>query len=163
MIRNVCVCPYCGDVAAGVDDDGPALVLAPDRADDRPCPHLAFVCVSLDAYELSRGNRVPHRTGHWLWVRGQGPQALPRGPADSLSDYVDQVALELLAGESLPSVEYQVTGGTAGLREDDRAGTGEFPIQSAGGPALAAILDGHGLFSRTPDALVAEVRRLAAL
>ncbi|HYH64469.1 MAG TPA: hypothetical protein VD866_07200 [Urbifossiella sp.] len=163
MIRGVSTCPYCGDLSAGVDDDRPSLVLAPDRAGGRPCPHLAFLCVSLTAYDPDTHDKVPGRTGHWLWTPGDGTRALPTGPIDPLSMYVDEVMCGMLAGESLPAGEHRVGGATAGFRDADRPGSGEFPLARQGGHEVAAYLDGHGLYARNPDALVAEIRRLAGV
>ena len=163
MIRGVSSCPYCGSLSAGVDDDHPAFVLAPDRADGRACPHLAFVSVSLAAYDPDTHRPVPERTGHWRWTCGEGARVLPDGPDDPLSEYVEEIVCGSLAGESLPAGEYRVGGATAGARDHDRPGTGEFPLAHAGRREIAAIFDGHGLYGPDPDALVAEVRRLAGV
>jgi hypothetical protein len=162
MIRTVSVCPYCRDRSAGVDDDVPALVLAPDRADARPCPHLAFVIASLVAHRRRSGRDVPERSGRWLWVRGEGARSLPDGPTDPLGEYVDTLACGMYAGDSLPATVYRVAGGTAGVREAERPGTGDFLLRTPDGRTLAAYLDGFGVYSPTPDALVGEVRELAA-
>jgi hypothetical protein len=162
VIRNVSNCPYCGSLSAGVDDETPELVLAPDRADGRPCEHLAFLIVSLNAYRRRGGREEPRRTGHWLWVRGNGVTAVPDEPFDPLSDYVDMLACGMYAGDSLPVTVYLVAGAAAGTRERERPGSGEFPLSSRCGPALAAYLDAFGIYSPAPDTLVAEVRYLAA-
>jgi hypothetical protein len=161
MIREVSRCPYCGHVSAGVDDDRPGLVIAPDRADGRGCSHLAFVWASLDARCQTTERPVPGRAGHWLWVRGEGVRLLPEGPADPLAEYVEEVACGSLAAASLPTTAYRIGGGAAGERDAARPGSGEFPLAPRGGRPVAGILDGHGLYSPAPDALVAEVRRLA--
>jgi len=44
MIRGVSRCPYCGDLSAGVDDDRPTLVLAPDRAGGRARTWRSCAC-----------------------------------------------------------------------------------------------------------------------
>jgi hypothetical protein len=163
MIRGVSRCPYCGDLSAGVDDDRPALVLAPDRAGGRPCPHLAFLCVSLTAYESDTGHRSFGRTGHWFWALGEGARLLPDGPVDRLSEHVDGVMFEYAVDEALPAGEYRVGGGTVGTRERDRPGSGEFPLDPRGGPDVAAYLDACGLYAPDPDALVAEIHRLAGV
>ena len=162
MIREIGRCPYCGEVPAGVDDDLPAFVLAPDRGDGRPCRHLAFVLVSLEAYRVRRGDAVPARSGHWLWVRDEGLIRLPDGPVDPLSEYLDLLACGHLAGDMLPVTEYQLSGGTAGVRESQRPGSGEFPLAVARGPRLAASIDGWAICSPAPEILVVEARRLAA-
>lgn len=160
MIRGVSNCPYCGDLSAGVDDDGPALVLAPDRAGGRPCGHLAFLSVSLAAYDQTH-RLVPGRTGHWLWVRGEGTWVLPGGPTGGLAAAVEEIVCGMVAVEPPSAVEYRVGGATAGCREIDRPGSGEFPLARRGGPGLVAVFDAHGLYGPDPDALVAHVRWLA--
>jgi len=119
--------------------------------------------VSLTAYDPDTHDPVPGRTGHWLWTRGDALRVLPAGPTDPLSAYVDEVMCGVLGGESLPDAEYQVGGATAGFRDADRPGSGEFPLARQGGQEVAAYLDGHGLYARNPDALVAEIRRLAGV
>ena len=57
----------------------------------------------------------------------------------------------MLAGESLPDAEYQVDGATAGVRNMDGPGSGDFPArQPRRAASLRAYLDGHGLYSDTP-------------
>ena len=62
------------------------------------------------------------------------------------------------AGPDLVMAPTRVGGMTAGERERDRPGTGEFSLASAGGRPLVGIFDGLGLYSPDPDALVGEVR-----
>ncbi|VTU00919.1 unnamed protein product [Gemmataceae bacterium] len=162
MLRNVSTCPYCGQVSAAVDDEGPDLVLAPDLAGGVPCGHLAFVVASLEAYDSRDGARVPERTGHWLWVRGAGTRSLPHGPVDPLSACVDEVACGFPLGGPAPGVPYAVGGATAGVRDAVRPGSGEFPLGPLWGGPVSGFLDALALYSLRPDELVAEVRRLAA-
>src|SRR5262245_23272531 len=118
MIREVARCPYCGAVSAGVDDDPAAFVLAPDRADGRPCPHLAFVSVSLDVSYPGCPDALWARGGCWLWVRGEAPREQRR--LDPLHEYVLLLAGEWLSGGELPATEFRVGGGTAVDREEAR-------------------------------------------
>jgi hypothetical protein len=163
MIRGVSHCPYCGHLSAGVDDDYPDFVLAPDRAGGRVCRHLAFVSASLAVYDLEADRPMPGLSGHWRWTRGEGTLVLPDGPIDPVSEYVEEVVCGSLAGASLPAGEYRVGGGTAGARDRARPGSGEFPLPYADWGTITAVFDGHGLYGPDPDALVAEVRRLAGV
>jgi hypothetical protein len=160
MIRNVSCCPHCGAISAGVDDETMSLVLAPDRADGEPCKHLAFIFVSVLAYGQRSGRHYPKRDSHWLWTRGTGLRVL-MWPVDPFSNYVHLLVWGMLAGESLPTTEYRLDQGSVEMREAARAGSGVFPLPSSGGPALEGHLDGVGMYSPNPTALVAEVRRLA--
>src|SRR5437773_10388563 len=111
MIREVARCPYCGEVSAGIDDDRPTLVMAPDRAGGRPCLHPAIVLASLEAYRLCRGTPHPGRTAHWPWLLGEATRRLPGGPAGRLSGYVALLAFgPPVAG--LPATERRAGGGT---------------------------------------------------
>jgi hypothetical protein len=161
MIRTVSVCPYCRTPSAGVDDDVPTLVLAPDRADARPCPHLALVIVFLMGYRRQSGGLEDGRSGHWLWVRGEGPRELPMSPTDPLIEYVYKLVGGTCARRFRPRTTYRVDGAESEVREAIRPGSGDFPLRTTGGPALAALLDAFGVYSRTPDTLVAEVRSRA--
>ena len=161
MIREVTRCPYCGHVSAGLDDDRPELVMAPDRADGRPCEHLAFVCVVLDVGPAGTEDRVLDRSGQWLWVRGEGLRVIGFGPSGQLAGTVSVIACELLPDEERLVTPYRVAGGTASEREDDRRGGGNLRPTGPGGERLEGVLGGWGSFPTTPDAPVAEVRRLA--
>jgi hypothetical protein len=97
-------------------------------------------------------------------VRGDGLRTLPLGHLDRLGDYADHLACGLLpAPEPLRAVEHRVVGGTAGEREADCPGSGEFPLAARGADVqpLTAGLDGWAFFAPDPDALVAVLRRLA--
>ena len=159
MVREVARCPYCGRVSARLDDAGPELVMAPERDGGAGCRHLAFLSVGLEAVDPG-GVRDDGWTRVWLWVRGKGLRLVPPGKIDYLVERVDLIACQSpVVGEAPPATEYRIGGMTAGDRERDRPGTGEFPLRAAAGRRLVGIFDGWGLYSTSPDALVEEVRR----
>lgn len=161
VIYTVAKCPYCGEVAAGLDADRTELVTAPDRADGRPCQHLAFVSVGLDVGPAGLDTRVSERCCQWLWVRGEGVRRLGLDPAGPLAECVDVIACELLPDSMQLVTPYRISGSTAIEREEVRRGSGLLRWTDTDGQRLEGILDGWGLFSETPDALVREVCDMA--
>ena len=122
-----------------MDDDGPTLIVAPDRADGRPCPHAAFVVATLDTYFTSSGQPCKERYGDWLWVRETGIE-IPTTPLDPLHAYVLDMAYEMLADESLPAVEFRIGWATAGCREAAAPGSGELNLLSHGARPFGPFL-----------------------
>lgn len=161
MIRSVSRCPYCGHLSAGVDDKQLEFVLAPDRGDAQPCPHLAFIWVGLHA--MTRSCRdIPEGSRVWLWVRGEGAKLVPDMRDAPLAEYVSGIACDAEVEESLPKCEYRIGGASAGDREEERPGSGEFRIYLPSGRRVVALLDGWGVYAPDTNALVAEVRRFVA-
>lgn len=157
MTHEVARCPYCGTASARLDDAGPDLRMAPPRAAGRGCGHLAFLSVGLEA-RGPVGRLDQARTRAWLWVRGEGVRAVPAGTVDPLAEYVELIACGIpIEGEPPLVTEYRVGGGTAWDRESSKPGSGEIRLGPRGG--ATGLLDGHGLYSPAPDALVAEVCR----
>lgn len=166
MICGVAYCPYCGELSAGVDVDRDvgslAFVLAPDRADGRPCPHLAFVVATVSASDPRTGKDLLEQSRLWLWVRGEGTRLMPSIEGDRLGDHVHGIVCGSWAAEGNPSGEHRITGATALGRERNRPGSGAFRLRAVGRRRqVDALLDGWGMYAPDPDALVAEVRRLA--
>jgi hypothetical protein len=162
MIREVARCPYCLGGVIAVDDDQVTVVFDPGRVGGTPCSHLAFASIGLGVYDGDNGKLVEQRGGEWVWVRGEGLRQVPSGRLDRLTDYLDMLACDLLPdGESRPAVEYQVTGATAGEREEAHPGTGEFSLPNPGnGPPFDCLLDGWGFYAPAPEALVEAVHPL---
>jgi hypothetical protein len=149
-------------VSGEVVEDGPELLIPDARGDGRPCRHLAFLSVGLEAFDPDdrRDNR---RTRLWLWAAGEGLRVLPGDPVDPVMEYVDLLACRVeVEGEDPPRGEYRIAGMSAGERERDRPGSGRFPVPGSGG-RLGWVFDGHGLYAPDPAALVAEVRRPAGV
>jgi len=162
MIRSVSHCPYCGHLSAGIDDKQLEFVLAPDHGDGQPYPHLAFVWVGLHALTrscriVSEGSRV------WFWIRGEGTKLVPDMRKAPLAEYVSGICCDDEVEESHPQGEYRIGGASAGGREEERPGSGEFHLHLPSSQRVVAILDGYGIYGPDPDALVAEVRRFVAV
>jgi hypothetical protein len=126
---------------------------------------VAFVSISLS------GHPAPAKFGpstevcrDWLWIVGEGWASLASREKHDLAQYLDHIWCELLSQEEyVPKTPYRVFGGTAMARENGNPGSGyvtwadpeiEEPIEG--------LLDGCGIFSRDPVALVDEVKRLAS-
>lgn len=158
MIREICRCPYCGEGVVAVDDDLPEIVFDPDRPAGSPCPHLAFAWVGLHA-------AVECRAGFWLWALGEGlRRLLPGGPPEPLEDYINELCCDMSAEPPLSGVEFRIVGGTAGQREEQRLGSGDFWLaaEGAGDDLIDAYLDAWGIYAPDPGALGAVVRELVA-
>lgn len=163
MIREIARCPYCGQ-AAGLDDDGPAVVFAPDRARTEACPHLAFLWAALEAYRGRRGDLARYsrrRSAVWLYEHGRGLYR-HRGIHDEpISGYIlDLVYGFLERDECVTEVKFSIDGGTAQEREEVREGAGYFTLTTATGRNLRAELHGWAVFSPSPEEFAATVRRL---
>ena len=161
MTRDVATCPFCGTVAGRLDLTRPQLVVEDRAGGAGPCPHAAFVSVSLDVFRGSARDRVPGRDGSWLWVRGEGLRAQKSGAADALTAYVDEAACALLPPDGYPTTPYRVGGGACRDRECSRPGDGVVRLAGGCGRPLVGVIDGWGLFSEAADTLVREVRGLA--
>jgi hypothetical protein len=90
---------------------------------------------------------------------------LPPDRYNRLYDYVVGISCDMLAeGESPPQTHHIVVGGTAMKREDEEPGSGEVTWMVPGiKGAIDGLLDGYAIYSRKPEALVAEVKRLAGV
>lgn len=167
MIREICRCPYCGEGQIAVDDDLPEIVFDADRPAGSPCPHLAFAWVGLPAFEgADDENRdCEDRSGFWLWAFGQGLRRWrPENPQDLLDEYLPQLCCDLLPAEMIPKgTPFIISGGTAGEREEQQPGSGEFSLSGRReGEPLMAILDGWGIYAQDPAALAILVRGLVS-
>ncbi len=88
-------CPYCGRVSGEVVNSAPELLIVSGRYDGRPCRHLTFLLVGLEAFTHD-GRRDDRRTRFWLWVAADGLRELSGNPADGLMGYVHRFSCRIL-------------------------------------------------------------------
>lgn len=159
MHRFLARCPYCDRGEVLVDYYRPVLVFDRGGAKAKPCPHLAFLSAALGVYPAKSEDMVDERSGNWFYVLGKGLRDMPlHGPLDSLMDFIDHLACDLLPDDELyPDVEYQVVGGPC----SDLISGCEFAIHDAPGTRLQAILDGWAIYSCRPAQLVKVAQEIA--
>ena len=166
MRHELARCPFCVESLVVLDDGRLETWTGTFDAPGEPCRHLAFACVTLTAESAPRHKEPPGECSRvWFWVRGRGWRRLPSDQYHRLYDYVLGIACDMMAeGERAPQTAYIVVGGTAMKREDEEPGSGEVTWMVPGiKGAIDGLLDGFALYSRKPEALVDEVKRLAGV
>jgi hypothetical protein len=151
-------CPYCDQVTAFLDCLAPRFTLAANRRSGGLCGHVAILSCGLDVHRKS-GRTVKERSGAWIWIRGG--RGVKKNQNNSVSRYADLIACGLVSEHDLPTVPFQVGGGTAMERDEIHVGSGEFQLPPRG--SLFGTLDAWGLYAENPKALVREIRRLAGV
>lgn len=161
MIKEACRCPYC-EVPVAVDCVSGEVVFDPDGPSAAPCPHLScfWICRSFGG-----GRKFAQQHDRsWLWKVGRGLTKIDVGvgPQDvALTRYIMDCGSGSLAEDLLPDdAMFTVVGGSAAEREDRQAGTGDFRV-SIRGKSRTAILDGWGIYSQTPQALMKAINELS--
>jgi hypothetical protein len=127
---------------------------------------VAFVSVALTAESVPQHkNPPPDCSRVWFWVRGRGWRRLPPDRYHRLYDYVVGLARDfLIEGEKPPQTPYRVVGAGAMEREDEEPASGQVTWKVPGiQGAIDGLLDGYAVYSHKPEALVAEVKRLAGI
>lgn len=162
MIRTVTRCPYCLAVAA-VDDDTAAVVLSPDTASGDPCPHLALLWVSLEAYRAGECGTLayePGRSGDWVWEHGSCLRR-HRGKEDwPLTMYLLDLCHGCLEPHEEPSsVPCRTVRGDADERERRERGSGYFTIRDGTHEELQVELHAWAVYAPAPGAFIDVMRR----
>lgn len=161
MIKEACRCPYC-EVPVAVDCVSGEVVFDPDGLAAAPCPHLScfWICRSFGG-----GRKFAHEHDRsWLWTVERGLTKIDAAvdlQDVALARYIMDCGSGRLTEGLLPTVAtFTVVGGSAAEREERQPGSGDFcvPIR---GKSRTAILDGWGLYSPTPQALMREIHELS--
>lgn len=161
MIKEAFRCPYC-DQPVAVDCVSGEVVFDPDGLSALPCPHLScfWICRSFGG-----GRKFAHEHDRsWLGSIGRGITKIDAA-ADlqdvALARYIMDCGSGSLAEDLLPDeAMFTVVGGSAAEREERQRGSGDFRVP-IGGKSRSAILDGWGLYSPTPQALMREIHELS--
>jgi hypothetical protein len=157
-------CPYCLESRLLLDDGPLALGVCPNPETRGECDHLAFASVSLTATVLPPGIVDAAQCSRLvLWILGGGGMWMPTHARHPLREYIEMLARDLLPDWSdRPKTAYRIVGGTAQEREEGRRGSGKVRWTVPGIKGwVQGLLDGCGVYSWDPTALVVEVKQLA--
>ena len=166
MLREIAECPYCRGNLAVLDDVRLQVRFGDFHTRAEPCRHVAFACVALTAQSVPRHKNPPPQCSRiWFWVRGRGWRRLAPDRYNRLYDYVVGISCDLLAErERPPQTRHVVVGAGAMERENEQPGSGQVTWMVPGiKGAIDGLFDGYAIYSRKPEALIAEVKRLAGV
>jgi hypothetical protein len=147
-----------------VDDERLEVGDCPNSESDHVCQHLAFASLALSTTVLPPGIFDPAEGSRlMLWMLGGGGMWMPAHARHPVREYLEMLARDGLPEWSdRPKTAYRIVGGTAEEREEGRPGSSRasWNVPDIQG-RVKGLLDGFGVYSWDPTALVVEVKQLA--